>query len=561
MSALPKHSRRVLLAAAALAATTACSNIPTRSDVHSSPALGPGEGNAPYLRPRPPADGDTPEQVLLGFLQAGVDGDDDYAVARRYLTPEMAQRWRPRETVTLYSGREDVLVSLGKDSRIHAAFSSPGEVSADGTFRRNLSDLPITINFAVEKVAGEWRIAQAPDGIFLSDSVFRLLFVPATLFFIDKARKSLVPEVRFVPVQRAASSALALLAQGAGAQMQLAVDNPIANLLAPGEFEVKLGTGGLAQVSLERDVKGYTLSELQAVISQLTATLQSLPGVSRVEITSRNNLVPTDSDRIPRPLPGHRPYVAGEKGIVTPLEDVISGGKQLASGLKNQVLRGPAYREGPINCALTPDRANLLLSLHGEAPTVMALGSAYNRPLLDQFGYVLLLARENPAAMLVVDGRGGTNKMAVPWLAGRTVKEASLASDGVRLLLTSSAPEGDNRVDLVNIVRNRDGSPRALTDPVQIFTGLTELISASWYAETGIIALGRVSLSGELQARTISGSQQVSILPTPPGDSLHLAGSNVAGLTLLQGVSGSLYQAGQVGWVKLGLQGWEPAFY
>ena len=60
---------------------------------NTSPARAPG-----------PLAGATPEAIIEGFVRAGVDSIDNYAVARQYLSSSFAGRWNPggKRLVTRY---------------------------------------------------------------------------------------------------------------------------------------------------------------------------------------------------------------------------------------------------------------------------------------------------------------------------------------------------------------------------------------------------------------------------------------------------------------------------
>ena len=47
------------------------------------------------MRAAPPEPGATAQEVLAGFVQAGVGSEDDFAVARAYLTEEASAQWDP----------------------------------------------------------------------------------------------------------------------------------------------------------------------------------------------------------------------------------------------------------------------------------------------------------------------------------------------------------------------------------------------------------------------------------------------------------------------------------
>src|SRR5699024_6032137 len=107
---------RVAGAAAVLGVGAACARIPTDSPIARRELTGQSQPGAPYVRALPPPSDATAQEVVSGFVQAGVGPEDDYAVARSYLTPEASPDWDPSSLITIYSGSEELKVEdLGDD--------------------------------------------------------------------------------------------------------------------------------------------------------------------------------------------------------------------------------------------------------------------------------------------------------------------------------------------------------------------------------------------------------------------------------------------------------------
>ncbi len=91
----------VVLMVAAVAA--GCATIPTTStpNVGSAPQT---EGAVPFVRviARPPQPGASPTEVVSGFLDASADFEDNWAIARTYLAPNVAEQWQPNTGVSVY---------------------------------------------------------------------------------------------------------------------------------------------------------------------------------------------------------------------------------------------------------------------------------------------------------------------------------------------------------------------------------------------------------------------------------------------------------------------------
>ena len=99
-------SRRAALSWGAVSLATlvsSCAGLPSNDRVtqHSSGLDVKSVNTSPARAPGPLA-GATPEAIIEGFVRAGVDSIENYAVARQYLSSSFARRWNPMGTTRVY---------------------------------------------------------------------------------------------------------------------------------------------------------------------------------------------------------------------------------------------------------------------------------------------------------------------------------------------------------------------------------------------------------------------------------------------------------------------------
>ena len=99
-------SRRAALSWCAVSLATlmsSCAGLPSNDKVtqHSSGLDVKSVNTSPARAPGPLA-GATPEAIIEGFVRAGVDSIENYAVARQYLSSSFAGRWNPMGTTRVY---------------------------------------------------------------------------------------------------------------------------------------------------------------------------------------------------------------------------------------------------------------------------------------------------------------------------------------------------------------------------------------------------------------------------------------------------------------------------
>ena len=61
------------------------------------------------------------------------------------------------------------------------------------------SDSPIAQPYKFQKVGGQWRISNAPDGTMIDATSFGNVFSAHTLYFFDPSGDYLVPDQRWFP--------------------------------------------------------------------------------------------------------------------------------------------------------------------------------------------------------------------------------------------------------------------------------------------------------------------------------------------------------------------------
>src|SRR5699024_5169384 len=164
---------------------TACARIPTSSPVSRRTLTGQSQPGAPYVQALPPAPGATPEEVVAGFVQAGGGSEEDFAVARDYLTAEAAATWDPDALITIYSGSQELKVTEAGEGRLAIALQAVSLLDEHGVRSMLSGPTSTETEVAIEEVEGEWRLSEVPDGIFLSEAAFETLYGPARICFLD----------------------------------------------------------------------------------------------------------------------------------------------------------------------------------------------------------------------------------------------------------------------------------------------------------------------------------------------------------------------------------------
>ncbi|MFM1957235.1 MAG: hypothetical protein RLZ41_634, partial [Actinomycetota bacterium] len=83
-----------------LLGSTACAQLPKSGEIKTGPNVEAGlETDYLYYSPSGPAEGATQEEIVLGFLNAGTGPQNDYEVAKSYLSSNFKSNWDPNNEV------------------------------------------------------------------------------------------------------------------------------------------------------------------------------------------------------------------------------------------------------------------------------------------------------------------------------------------------------------------------------------------------------------------------------------------------------------------------------
>lgn len=174
-----------------------CASLPSNLNVEAGPELStPDQQDLSFYSPASPLPGATPSEIVSGFLAAGTGPQNDYQVAREYLTDDFAARWRPGQQTLIRLGAYE----LEPASEVALVVNVPvgAKVNEDGSYE-NISPTTTNLRFRLAQENGEWRISSAPNLTVVSVPVFEVVFSQFPIYFLDSSGSQLVPDVRWFP--------------------------------------------------------------------------------------------------------------------------------------------------------------------------------------------------------------------------------------------------------------------------------------------------------------------------------------------------------------------------
>ena len=501
------------------AVLTGCAGIPDSGPVQrGSPVTAQKEPALIEFRPDGPLPGDSPQQVVEGFLAAMQAYPPSSLTARRFLTTPASANWRPETSTSIYS---DHVSKVGVDGSVTLRATMLATLSAQGSWTSAaFGGQTYSRDMGLVRVRGQWRIGNPPVGSLVSQSYFERYYRPYSLYFLARTRDVVVPDLRYL-VERPQTPTLLVEGLLAGPIPRLA---PAVDTLVPASTEVNVSVpvspAGLADVALSRDVLALSGEDRQLLLAQLVWTLRQVTGITGVRVTAGGaGLEIPGSSGVSSvdTLPGFDPAgfaatrslfgLSGDQLVTvsgsqaTPVEGLLGSGELPATSFAVDI---PGRRAAVVSA----DRRSIVVSAFTAGASdagqqadewyAAAKGSRLLQPSWDRTGRLWVVDQTSDGARIVVVRNARPTTLVVPGLSGRTVRALRVSRDGTRLAAVVVAGD-QGRLVLAEIVRSTDGSVRAVSRPRPVVSPVLKLdnvMDVGWTSPTSLGVLVRVRAEG-----------------------------------------------------------------
>jgi hypothetical protein len=550
-----------------------CAGIPTSGPVKQGRELGADKDTQPRNIGFAPVHGASPDAVVRGFLRAMSDFIDDHAVARQFLTGPASRGWAPLSGTTVYDRRPGLTVETRADGAVAFAATEVARIDADGHYHQVPAGSVVRRTFRMAQVAGQWRVAEAPDGLLLSTSDVDVSYQRLNLYFLAPTATLVVPDPVLLPnLPGLPTKIVARLLRGPTSDLRGAVDTafPAGTGLEVSAVPVR---GGLATVSLNHAALQANGDERSGMAAQLVWTLKQLSGIQRVRILADGD------DLVSTGVPSEQPTTAWSgfdpDAVVPDIGFLFSRDGRLLK-LQSGTVRanvGVASAPGsdlrlPVQsldqrqyAAVTADRTKLVtVPQNGPGPPVVSAPMGLlsspswdrggNLWIVDQLAGRLLLEPELGAAITTVT---------VPSLIEGNLAAARVSRDGSRIAMIAGSG-ASARLYIGAVVRNPGGAVEGISGVSAPRFDLTDVRSVAWDDAGRVTALSRyqdgpltavlVDVDGFSVDEGVAPQQGLVAVASAPGRPL--IGATSAGALLQWDPSG-------VGWQPL-TRGRDPAY-
>ena len=506
---------KLLLAFGLSLALTGCASLPMAGPVRIGPDLvAAGDGDSFYYSPSAPVDGASQAEIISGFLAAGTGPQNDYAIAREFLSSNIRSIWNPNQEVLIQRSSPKINVSDKNTATVQIDVSA--RVDADGKYEATAFGTDRVLEFELVQEDSQWRLSKVPDATVLIRPVFDVVFSGYALYFADRQMRYLVPELRWFPTTAATGTRLAnALLRGASDWLKPAVYSgiPSGTKLSIDAVTVEDGT---ARVDLSARALVASRTDRSLIKAQLSATLSQLPNVSEVAISiERSAQDITDTEANLRVLEPRNLAVLGQEGlevIAAQEPEFFQSGKDFFE--LTQVTKIAISRAAGSIAALTGSGVIRTEANQPGEQVELVDGRANIAAIdFDPQQYLWSLSRATGGQVIATYTDSSRSIVRAPWLEGESVLDFDLSPEGTRAAFLVQSAQG-TRVLVSAVVRDQSGVPVELSKPLEISREVSSPVSITWLDQISVAIVSAAGDSPSALVATVGGtSRSISLLP------------------------------------------------
>lgn len=437
--------RRLALCFAFVLGLAGCATVPTSGPiVRHDQQYEQSEGGV-EIAPEPPAPGASPLLIVEGFLHATATYQQGYSAARQYLTAAAARTWTPEHGAQVY---EDGSPMLTGANEVVLRTRVVGQVDERGTYTQRNDSLSHTFGLVLE--SGQWRISSPPNGILISEYLFRNAYTTASLYYLDGTSEVLVPDTVVVPRgSRDRTPLVRELLSGPSAWLA-----PVARSAVSVESGVQVSgvstqAGGVDLVHLSSEAAALDAATRTRLAAQITWTLQQFDQATGVRLFAGDNeLAVAEADRegvlrttaLARFGPVSdvvsRQLFGVSDGALVRVSEGTDEAQTTPVGWPTRNITSLAVDAGSLHAATVVGGTQLWVgALSSAAPQKLRTGSGLIRPQYSRVGELWSFGDGSAAGGLVVWRDGKQVRVTAPELTDRHVAAFRISPDGARLAL------------------------------------------------------------------------------------------------------------------------------
>ncbi len=496
--------------------------------------------NAVRVIAKPPTVRMNAVQIASGFVAANVSTFGDFEVARKYLTPSASNVWNPTSFEVLDSASIQYN-DLGTGI-IELSALQTGRLKKNHRFEIFSVAKPFLLQFQMENTKAGLRIQnEIQSGILTSSDMVRG-FSAFNVYFGNENFTRLVPEIVWLPKNEKSIGTKLVSALLLGSRENFKTAIPNGTALRFGSVAI---SNGVADINLNAAALNADSSQRKFMMAQFVWTLQSIPGVARVQISTNDRILSTQGKTYfnRRNFSKLDPdFAKRESGIFT-----LQNGNLLAENDGLLVDLGKLPKD--IRFSISENQKRLAYTLNGELRTASV---SKVKKYKSQFVDVQNSGYDNSGRLWFSNFRGNLFCLStdgsiqkVLQLEGLRIQDLSVSPDGARVALIATTQSTSTL--LVGSIVSENGILKVV-GLHKVEQTLNEVTDVDWFNSTDLAVLGQIGISESVVAqvsltngslRNLNGPRKFNYISTSNKGAL-LAGSN----------SGSVWMFEDGQWIK-----------
>lgn len=540
---------------------SACAALPTSGEVKSGLIL--DEVDLPpdiSQIAAGPLEGASPAEIVEGFLDAALTPAEGWKTAREFLSPDLAETWRPGAGVTIDSGaaaREftaDVSGAgdLAQEGDVRVLLDQTASVNEFGAYSELSGDTSV-VSFEVAKNDdGEWRITVAADGIILDAEAFPQVFRSYALHYYDQSWTHLVPDTRWYPRRGQIATTLtqALLSGAPSPWLAPAVRSAFPSDVSLARDSVPVDTDKVATVELTASALALDATALARMRTQLEQTLRPA-GVTEVRLMVNGRDLNAGRATIESPRTETGTVVLTESEFGLYLGDEISPYPGISEDLVE-------LADSVVSVDVSSDDTRAAVKLDDGGVYTVANGrvdqldtrAGLVEPSMDLYGYTWSVPAASPKALTAWRSDVTPVEIGNAFPDAASISHLRVGPDGVRVAAIASIG-GQQWLVVAAIIRDDDQVPVEL-GPVHTVAQLDgTALGLSWVAEDDLSVLVDSGGSRVVLTQDVGGTGAFS---AAPGASVSISGGSAASAVRILDSEGVLFAQRGTTW-QMGLSG------
>jgi len=536
--------RRVVLILAVLL-LTGCATIPKMGPVLvAGPNTGGSQTELGFL-PAGPAEGATQREILDGFISAGSAPQNNFRIARSFLTDEVALVWNPTGSTMVRGVYDSVKVTSATEMTYATGIVSV--VDEDGVLISIEPERNFEWNFIFSRVNGEWRLSNVPDGTLISETTFSSTYGEYSAYFFNYDRTALVPDVRIFSRQGdpVASVARAVIAGPStflpNSSTAFPEDSELVSVLVDAE-------NGKTIVDVSGSASRASITDQQNMLAQLRVSLAEFADVTATEMSVNQSILSIAT------VPGLEPdWRVDDRPLI-----LYNNSFGYSTGSETESIssiEANIVNLGPTSVSFDASTNTAAIS----SPTgVYLVKDGVNRlsrqvsvvdPQIGGSQSVWWVNPDSPARIFV-DTAGRDFTIDGPWSRSARIVGLEVSRDDTRVAIAVN-DLGQGYVLVGAIAADNSGRPTYVTAYRRLAVSADSIVDLAWADSTHVALLGERNGVVHAELATVGGgSRLIGQPPNPTG--ISGGNSGEAGLVVISG-NGQLWKPRGGGWESTGV--------